>query len=322
MKNLFKTILVACFCILTSALHAQADGDKQIRDAQTQTSKIASDPKKLPDSLTWKKGGSASLNFSQTSFSNWSGGGEPMLAFNSALTLFANYKKNKLVWENYTFMAYGLMKKNDYKATKNDDQINVSSRLGYKMTKNWYYSASFLGKTQFAPGYKYSATDTTRTSDFFAPAYLYLSLGLDYKPNDNFSMLVSPLMGKATLVRSDDPIVKSSAGLTPELIADGKRSRYEFGGGIVFNLKGSAFTKRVTYITQLELFSNYLAKPQNVDVAWDFQLRLALTKFISAGLRLNMIYDDDQIAVDDKGNSLGPKLQVKEFFEIGLFYDF
>ncbi len=310
------------FSVIFTGLYGQSDSDKAIREAKTQTANIASKPEKLPDTLNWKKGGSVALNFSQTYLSNWSAGGEPMIAFNSTLNLFANYKKNKFIWENYAFFAYGLVKKDDRKATKNDDQINVSSRVGYQMSKNWYYTASVLGKTQFTSGYKYSSTDTVRISDFFAPAYLYVSLGLDYKPNDKFSALISPLMGKGTFVRSDNEIVKRSAGLTDDLIADGKKSRYEFGGGMIFLLKGDTFAKRVTYYSQLELFTNYLKNPQNVDVSWDFQLRFALTKFISANLRLNMVYDDDQKATDSSGNVIGPKLQVKEYFEIGVFYNF
>ena len=327
--KLFYSFVIIVFCISTYPLLAQSDSDKAIKDAKSQTAKIASDPKKLPDSLKWKTGGNISLNFSQTSLSNWAAGGEPTVAVNTTLNVFANYKKNKFVWENYGFFAYGILKQGSRDATKNDDQININSRVGYEMAKNWYYTASFIGKTQFAPGYKYSSDDTVRISDFFAPVYLYLSLGLDYKPSDKFSMLMSPVMGKATLVRSDDPTVMRSSGLTQELIDDGKHSRYEFGGGIIFNMKDNFFSKRVTYTTQLELFSNYLDKPQNIDIVWDFQFRIALTRFVSAGLRLNMIYDDDQkttVRVQENGafvdKPAGAKLQVKEYFEIGLFYGF
>ncbi len=331
MNNLpkFIVLFVLC-CMCTLSVQAQSD-DKNIKDAKAVAAgAIKSDPKKLPDSLKWKKGGNVGINFSQTQFSNWAGGGENMLAFNGTANLYANYKKDKLIWENNTFLAYGLMKKGDTKATKNDDQINFGSRMGYQMAKNWYYSVAFLAKTQFTSGYKYTATDTTRISVFLAPAYLYLSLGLDYKPTSSLSVALSPVMGKATLVRSNDPVVMTTSGLTPELIADGKKSRYEFGGGIIVNLNGNFFTKRVTYLSQLELFSNYLQDPQNVDLIWDFQFRIALTKFVAAGVRLNMIYDDNQKNITKKtqpdGTSVdevrGAKLQVKEFFEIGLYYEF
>ncbi len=332
MKYFFNAlILIAILNIGLFTVQAQSV-DSNIKAAKgAAASGVKSDQAKLPDSLKWKKGGDVSVNFSQTYLSNWAAGGENSLSFGSTMNLFANYKKDKVIWENNAFLAYGIIKAGERKAIKNSDQINVGSRAGYQMAKNWYYSVAFLGKTQFAPGYRYTATDTTYISNFLAPAYLFLSLGLDYKPSSKFSMALSPIMGKATLVHSTDHNVMLTSGLSQDMIDKGKKSRYEFGGGIVFNLNGSFFEKRVTYITQLELFSNYLDSPQNVDVIWDFQFRVALTKFISAGVRLNMIYDDNQKTVVKEKNpdtglmvdvTHGAKLQVKEFFEIGLFYAF
>ncbi len=327
-----KHILVLSIILCVISLPAQAQADKTAikSAASTAATGVGRDAKKLPDSLKWKKGGDISLNFSQTSLTNWAAGGENSLALSSSANLFANYKKDKAIWENYAFLAYGIIKAGDRKSVKNSDQINIGSRVGYQMAKNWYYTAALLGKTQFATGYKYSSTDTTYISNFLAPAYMYLSLGLDYKPSSKFSISFAPAMGKATFVRSNDPVVLSSSGITQDLIDKGKKSRYEFGGGIVFNLNGDFFSKKVTYISQLELFSNYLEDPQNVDVVWDFQFRIALTKFVSAGVRLNMIYDDNQktfkkeLQSDGSYKEMphGAKLQVKEYFEIGLFYAF
>jgi hypothetical protein len=312
------------------ALSAQAQTDKAAIKgaASTAASGEGRYARKLPDSLKWKKGGDISLNFSQTHLSNWAAGGEPSLSLSSSSNLFANYKKGKMIWENYAFMAYGIVKTGDRKPIKNQDQISLGSRAGYQMSKNWYYTAALLAKTQFAPGYK---SDTIRISNFLAPLSLYLSLGLDYKPSGKFSISLAPAMGKATFVRSDDPVVLASSGISQELIDKGKKARYEFGGGMVMNFNGDFFDKRVTYLSQLELFSNYLERPENVDVIWDFQFRIALNKFVSAGVRLNMIYDDNQKTVtkekDETTGAMvdvirGAKLQVKEYFEIGLFYAF
>lgn len=330
MRLLFKYISLFVSAVLFALpIHAQSE-DANIRKAKTEAaSAVKTDAKKLPDSLKWKRGGDVSLNFSQTHFSNWSGGGENSIALNTKMNLFANYKKNKVIWENNAYLGYGILKKGESKAVKNEDRIDVGSRLGYEMAKNWYYSLAVLGKTQFTDGYQYKSTDTTRISDFLAPMYVFATLGLDYKPSSRFSMALSPIMGKATFVRSNDSIVMVTSGLSADLIEKGKHARYEFGGGIIFNLKGDFFEKRVTYNTQLELFSNYLKNPQNVDVIWNFDFRIALTKFISAGVSLYMIYDDDQKTITKEKQADGsiiekasPKLQVKELFSIGLFYDF
>ena len=326
MKYIF--VLSIMLCVVSMPSHAQSRVERARAEATTSAGRKAN--VLPPDSMKWKNGGNVSLNFTQTHLSNWSAGGEKSLALSSMANLYANYKKDKIIWENYAFMAFGLIKAGDRKAVKNNDQINMGSRVGLQMTKKWYYTAAMLGKSQFAPGYKYSATDTVQVSTFLAPAYLFLSLGLDYKPSSRFSLSFSPAMGKATFVRSDDQTILLSSGIPQELIDEGKKSRYEFGGGIVFNLNGGFFSKRVSYASQLELFSNYFEKPQNIDVVWDFQFRIALTKFVAAHVRINMMYYDSQKTFITKirpdGSKYkephGAKLQVKEYFEIGLFYAF
>jgi len=323
-----KYILVLSV-ILCVSIPAQAQSDAFRGAAATATKGVGSrDDKKLPpDSLNWKKGGDIALSFTQTELSNWAAGGEKSFSFSTSSNLFANYRKDKMIWENYAFLAYGMIKSGDRASVKNNDQINIGSRVGYQMAQNWYYTAALLGKTQFATGYKYTSSDTTYTSNFLAPAYMYVSLGLDYKPSDRLSISFAPAMGKATFVNSNNEVVLKSAGLSQDLIDDGKKARYEFGGGIIFNLNGNYFSKKVTYSSQLELFSNYFEKPQNVDIVWDFQFRIALTKFVSAGIRINMMYFDNQKTftknpVTGIQEPRGPKLQVKEYFEIGLFYAF
>jgi len=324
MKYFF--ILLTVLSVISIPAHAQRDAIRGA--AATANTDVNTKTTKLPeDSLQWKKGGDVSLNFAQTQLSNWAAGGENSLSLSSTANLFANYKKDKLIWGNYAFMAYGIVKAGDRKPVKNSDQINMGSRVGYQMANKWFYTAALLGRTQFAPGYK---SDTIRISNFLAPAYMYLSLGLDYKPSDNFFISFAPAMGKATFVRSSDPTILLSSGMPQDLIDDGKKSRYEFGGGIVFNLNGSYFSKTVTYSSQLELFSNYFDHPQNIDIVWDFQFRVALTKFIASTVRINMMYSDSQKTFVSRklpdGSVIqeqhGAMLQVKEYFEIGLFYAF
>ncbi|GHT21350.1 hypothetical protein FACS189430_01240 [Bacteroidia bacterium] len=310
------------------ALSQSLDGN--IRAAKNVAAAAAkNDPNAQPDTVRWKKWGNANLGSTQTMFWDWLGGGEPTITFNSNMSLFANYKKNKFFWENNAYFSYGIIKKDTHQAVKNDDQINIGSRIGYQMANKWYYALNFIGKTQFSPGYRYSPTDTIRISDFLAPASIYLSLGLDYKPSSILSVHISPLMGKSTYVRSSNPTVMATAGLSKDLIDAGKHVRNEFGGGLVFNLNGNFMSKKVTYNTQLELFSNYLEEPSNIDANWNFTFSIALAKHISASVRIDMIYDDNKktfvkelVGGVPANVEHGAKLQVKEFFQINFAYNF
>lgn len=83
----------------------------------------------------------------------------------------------------------------------------------------------------------------------------------------------------------------------------------------------------VNFKTKLELFSNYLNNPQNIDVNWECLLSMKVNKYISATVSTQLVYDDDiKIAVDSNNDGLadknGPRVQFKEVLGIGLSYKF
>lgn len=334
-KNIIIYLCIAVVGISLFRPEAKAQTDASIKKAKTTVSDADRSLKKYQkfskiDSVPWLLGGDAALSFSATSLANWAAGGEDQIGVSPIVNLYANYKKGKRTLENYATFAYGILKSGDRKAVKSDDRIYLTTKAGYQLSTKWYYAAAILARTQFAPGYKYTAKDTIRVSDFLAPLYLYASVGLDYRPNKNFSSVFSPIMGRATYARSDDMNVLANAGLVEtEKDADGKdvkvphNSRYEFGGGVIMSLNGDILKKKITYSSQLELFSNYVVKPENVDVTWMLQAKIMLYKNITADLRLDVKYDDDQKATNKETGQLeGPKTQVKNYLGVGLFYQF
>jgi hypothetical protein len=79
--------------------------------------------------------------------------------------------------------------------------------------------------------------------------------------------------------------------------------------------------------TKLDLFSNYLDKPGNIDIHWDVMINMKINNFLSANLVTNMIYDNDiKVKVDNNDDGVideeGPRLQFKELFGIGLNWKF
>ncbi len=77
--------------------------------------------------------------------------------------------------------------------------------------------------------------------------------------------------------------------------------------------------KNVGIQSKLELFSNYLNNPENIDVDFENTLNLKINQYISTTLILHFIYDDDiMIALDPEGLRSGPRLQFKEVLSVGL----
>ena len=83
--------------------------------------------------------------------------------------------------------------------------------------------------------------------------------------------------------------------------------------------------ENISFQTKLDLFSNYLNNPQNIDIGWENLIALKVNKFISASLITNLIYDHDiDIARDTDNDGVidrtGPTTQFKEIFGMGFMY--
>ena len=293
--------------------------DKTIKGLQSESSRdITKDPNDtIPKN--WKVGGLISATLNQGALSNWSAGGDKStLSLNSLVSLFAYYSKGKHSWDNTLDLAYGLVNTTSLGMRKSDDRIDFLTKYGYRISKkNWYLSGLFNFRTQFAKGYDYP-DDAPRvlTSDFMAPAYILLSPGLNYKPSDNFSIFLSPITAKWTIVNNDSLASVGAFG-----VDSGKNIRYEVGAFASITYK-KKFSENIAYSGRLDLFSNYKHKPLNIDLYMTNLILFKITKFIAVSFSLDMIYDDDIKTVNEDGSQGGPKLQLKETLGVGLVYKF
>lgn len=262
---------------------------------------------------TWRHSGVAGLNMSQVSLSNWAAGGDPSIAFDLNFGYGLDYMKNKTLWANRLELAYGL---NDTKANgtrKTNDKIYFMSNYGYRIAPKWYLSAILTFQTQFAKGYDYSKSATDYISKFMAPGYLSFGLGFLWTPNDWLRVNFSPATWRGTFVLDDKLSDVGAFGVKP-----GRKFRNEFGANILAEAR-LKLMQNVDLYSRLNLYSNYLDKPQNIDVQWDIQLSMKVNRWISANLTLNMLYDDDTRTFRN-GNPQGgnAKLQLKETLGVGL----
>jgi len=267
----------------------------------------------------WKFGGIGSVNLSQGMLSNWVKGGESSISTLWELNMFVNYKKKNHQWNNVFRFKYGLLKSGEKGIRKNEDAWDLDSRYGLKASNHWYYSAAVNLKSQIANGYKYP-NDSVVVSKFMAPGYLYLSLGMDYRPKKKISVLISPLTWKSTMVYDTAMIDQTRYGLKPY-----QRTRNDMGA-YIRTFYQYDFTRDMSLVSRLNFFSQYTRKPQNIDVDWELTYRMKLGPFFNINVSTHLIYDDDiKIPVyDNEGNKIGagPRLQFKEWLNIGFMYKF
>lgn len=333
-----KKLLIVALSMATVASYGQTT------DLEKQSKTVSSDTLK-----GWKKGGSASLIGSQTNLINWVAGGQNSISFNAGLNLYANLRKGKATWENSLNFGYGLLRQNEQlfadngeKWIKTDDRIDIFSKYGRKTsdTSAWYYSAIMNFRTQSTAGYAYP-NDTIEISGFLAPAYLIGAVGMDYKPNANFSAFIAPLTTKNTFVNDQTLSDAGAFGvqgaeedpLTGELIVGtGLRYRGEFGGYLRtqystdFGPKNEEGKQHMSFTTRLDLFTNYVDNPGRIDVNWETLVKIQLWKVLSLTFSTHLIYDDDiDISITNSAGeqiAFGPRVQYKQLFGAGLLYNF
>jgi hypothetical protein len=318
-----KKILI--FSMMLSAVQFVNAQDKTVQDlkAEAASKTIGKDPKDtIPK--TWKTGGLFNFNFGQTSLSNWAAGGDNLqLNINGFLNLHAFYAKNRSAWDNNLDLALGYVKTTSLGSRKSDDRIDLTSKFGYKTspTSKWYMSALFNFRTQMAPGYNYpTATSSYLISQFMAPGYVLLSLGMDFKPNDNFSLFLSPITSRwvivnATGLDTTHPNDKGGQYGVPL----GNSSVNQIGAYMSATYK-KEIVKNITYLGKLDLFSNYKKNPENINVFMTNVLSANIFKGISVSLGLDVIYDDNtrNLGADHASR----RTQLRQYIGIGYMKKF
>ncbi len=261
----------------------------------------------LPDG--WKKSGKLTLLFNQSAFNNaWMAGGTSSMAGNFVLNYDINYKKGNNVWDNKFIAAYGLSKlKGSERNTKTDDRLEWNSLFGKKASGNWYYSAFLNFKSQMDSGF--DPTGSNRISHFFSPAYLQVGPGFLWKKSDNLKINFAPSTSRLISVDGQYTKFNSSFG-----VDQGKTIRYEFGASISGYYKLNLI-ENVTMENILNLYSNYLDKPENMDVDYQMNLVMKVNKYMSANISLQAIYDDN-------ANPIKSEVQIREVFGLGINYVF
>ncbi len=309
-----RVILAGISLVTTLQVIAQDGAVKDLKDASEKA--INKDPADTIPSK-WKKGGLFNLNINQGSLSNWSAGGDEFsFSLNAFVNMYAFYKKDKNSWDNSVDLAFGVVNTTSLGNRKSSDRIDFTSKYGYELKKKLNLAALTNFRSQFADGFSYfkgsaGQDSSSLTSKTLMPAYVLMSLGLDYKPTDNFSLFFSPATARWIIVGND--------AIAPLYgVPFGKNARSEFGAFLSANLL-QKIGPNMTLKSKLDLFSNYRSNPQNVDIFWSNVLAAKLTKYINFTLNLDVIYDDDTKNVKP---GKGPAPQIMQLMGIGFAYNF
>jgi hypothetical protein len=299
-NNMKKLLLLMAFAAIPCTLFAQ--------DVE------AEEPKE-----GWTKSGNASFIFNQAAFNNeWTGGGTSNYAANLGLTYDANYRRGKITWDNRFMGEYGITKNRDEEfVRKTNDRLELNSVLGRQMGEtNWFYSFFANFRTQFDKGYEFSEdaegnevrTETTR---FMSPGYLQFGPGILWKKSDNLKINVAPATARFIFVDDMFTTVPGYEDGAYFGVDEGESTRFEFGASLFAYAKFDVM-ENVSVENVLNLYSNYLEDPQNVDIDYLLNVVLKVNEWLTANATFQAIYDDNAVAA----------FQIRETLGIGLGYKF
>ena len=376
MKKVFLTVIAA---IVGFGAYAQtSDAQKAAAEAARTITAAPEEAAKVEKPKYWTTSLKTQINVGQTGLFNWAAGGDNTVSLAAFIDGNANWKKGDMFWNNRLQLDYGFLYASSKPILqKSTDRIYLESKWGYKApsTKHLYFSANFDFKSQFATGYDYktpaSVTDEhgnelagralrdvwrdarVLKSDFLAPAYTNLALGIDYVPTKWLSINVAPLTGGFVIVK--DAALRESYSMGYKKAYDEKNfdklsqekkdafeaakadkannpaaygdyfraAKFEFGAQLKMDAKVN-INDNFAYSTQVVLFANYLDIKRCPRINWDNRIDWKLAKYFSLTLTTNLIYDDSIMIVNEKDIDKYPegkaRVQFKESFAFGFTY--
>lgn len=250
------------------------------------------------DTTYWRRSFSSGINLNQATFSdNWRAGGISSIAIGLFSNSKADYRLDRVSWDNEMQLQYGVFRNKGQETRKNLDRIFLDTKYGYSISSDWnsFVSANFL--SQFDQGFKYDVDNQPGNrqliSNFLSPGFLTFALGLEFKPEDWFSVRLSPFAPRFTFLA--DQNVRPNPEEVVYGVPVGRRVRQEWlAAQILANLNKDIATNLNLKLIYL-LFANYeTLAARNIDHRLDAVVTAKVNRLISVNLTGVMLYDRDQ----------------------------
>ncbi len=301
-KPLLALLLLIGFCSVT-VLNAQDDIFKDWEKRKKSAKSHIKKKKEEEFKNGWTPSMVSAILLTQSSYKDWSKGGENSLAWTLNHDGLFVYRKDRFFGLIEFKTAFGQSKLGSQQVRKTEDRLQLETTMRLRLKKYLTPFISNLIQTQFAPGYRYNKDPVTgaeareQISDFWDPAYVYQSLGLVTIPTKGVSIRLGVAVREIFTRRfhnySGGDWVQVDSGL--ELV-------YDFNRNVAQN------TLIKSNFRLYSAFNDF----QEVNIVWDNQLILKINKIFSANAKAMLIYDPEVIKT----------MQIQEILGIGINYSF
>ncbi len=257
----------------------------------------------------WTIGGKCSAQLSQSYISpNWYTGGYSNLAILGYVSVKANYdNKKNLRFENSLEWKAGFNSTTSDTLrflNTNEDIFRITSNLGLRAVKNWYYTLSAEFNTQLFNTFVENSNELSTAS--FSPIRLYLSLGMEYKFKDIVKVNLSPFSYKLTYVMNESVAEKFNIPAEKNLLNT-------FGSRVQVDV-AYAFSKELKLESKMYVYTDY----KNVEFDWEITGNFIANRFLTVQLSLHPRYDSGLVLAEGQTS----RFQFREFVSLGFLYAF
>lgn len=314
MKLFFRLLGLGFLYILLYPFKADAQslaGDQRVKEIIKLVEK---------DSVVWVYGAGVGVDMRSLMLINPRvGAGQSQIGFGFIFGGLANYTNDKLSWHNTTSIQLAAQKLGLGSNTpwiKNMDIFRINSKLSYEFDSDKFSNAvDFTLQSILLPAYSGNYLKPHKVEDkligtLFSPATVNFSPGLEYMPNEKYNFLLSPAAFKGIFILNQKVANLNIFNTEPILGVMGdtlrfSRSDLRFGTFARASFKDSFFKDDFKASTTLDIFSNYLRDPENIDILWRAEFSYLLFKNISLNLNTEFFYDNDVLVQVDREGTLG-----------------
>ncbi|MDD2436114.1 MAG: DUF3078 domain-containing protein [Massilibacteroides sp.] len=280
----------------------------------------------IPERRYWTSGFESAIQFSQNYISpNWHKGGSSNLNLFTKNVLSYNYAKDKVKVDNqieYKTSIYTAPKDTIHSYKISDDVLRLHNNVGYQAFNKWSYTFDTEIKTQLFQNYKENTEQ--KQAAILAPVTVTFGVGMKYDltrsyKEDKHKKLVmavnlAPLSLKYMYSVLKDPkeidlgrhgfVLDEETGMYDNSFA-------EFGSSVDAQLTFN-FNRNVTWQSRLNYFTSY----KNIKMEYENTLTMAINRFFSTRIYLNLRYDDSV----QKNEDFDSYFQINELLSFGFNY--
>lgn len=249
----------------------------------------------------WKTFGLIDLQLSQNHSSLWDGKDASLFAFQGRLNYHADYAKENVSWENGFELRLGMIQAEKSDLYKNEDNLKLNTKFGYKAVNNWSYAVNLECITQVMDGDK----DGKLSSALLTPARIPFSVGMDLKKSKKdmrYSLFLSPVTATFNYGFDSLRTIFSADYLTVDM------------GGSVRWSSTLKLKEDITWSSKFYVFQEFDNFDRIPQLDMESILFIQINHLISAHFDLYLKYDKAK----DKTGAKTLMWQFKEFVSIGF----